>query len=531
MSIRTKIILLSATPFLALLFFVQREVREGLQARAELQEVNERILLAARVSEVVHELQRERGLSVLFLAGRGRSGPERLQAQAAESDKAVEALGVFLREKRGDLRTMSLFSGLDAQREQVLGLDVSLFEAEEAYTALIHELLDEVTHIAQTVRLQKIRKALFAHSSLLFTKEKLGQLRASLSAALSPGAPEGYRLEKIYTLKRAYDRNTRNFLQETTEPVRGFYDERFKGPAVQKTAEIIDKAVREKLQGIDAGAWFEAASFSINVLKDVEEYSMAEIKQETLQSIEEAGRRVTVNLGILFAVLALSAALSIVVCRTIIGRLGYLQESMTSIVRTKDFGASVEDRPDDEIGVISRAFNALLGTVRETTAELERLSETDSLTQIYNRLKFNELFKLELRRAHRYKSPLALIIFDIDHFKRINDLQGHLAGDAVLVELTQTVKKHLRSTDVFARWGGEEFVVLATETGAGGAIALAEKIREAIEGHRFGDSGTITCSFGVAEYQEGDDTDTLSRRADEALYDAKREGRNRVCMR
>lgn len=534
-SIRTKIILLSAVPFLALLFFVQREVRDALRERTELRNIHERILLAEKVSDVVHELQRERGLSVLFLSSRGRAGEDRLREQAAATDKAVEALGAFLNKRRGDLRTMSLFSGLDGQREQVLSLEVSLFEAEDGYTALIHELLDEVTHIAQTVQLPKIRTILFAHASLLDAKEALSQLRASLSAALSAEAPEGARRERIYLLKRAYERNTRNFLQETTEGVRGFYDQRFRGPAVERTLETIDRAVQGRPTGIEPGAWFDAATVVVNILKDIEGYGMEAIKQEALQSVEKAAQRIRVNLVLVPAVLMVAAGLGIVVCTTILGRLDYLKKDMTSIVEMRDFSARVEVRSKDEIGVISQAFNTLLDRVRETTAELERLSETDNLTQLYNRLKFNELLKLEVRRAHRYQSPLSLIMFDIDHFKRINDLWGHLAGDAVLVELAQTVKEQLRTTDVLARWGGEEFVILAVETGIEGALTLAEKIRGAIEGHSFREGvetgGNVTCSFGVTEYREGDDLDALSRRADEALYDAKRSGRNRVCRR
>lgn len=526
--------LLGVMPFIALLFFLQQGIREGLHARSHLKEVHAKVTEAERLSAIVHELQKERGLSTYSLASRSKDVAAQLTAQESESDKRIEELGVFLKRAREDLSLMSLFSGLSAEREQVRSREATTFEVEDFYTSLIFELLDEINGIVRSAQPHEIKNILFAHSHLLYAKEYLGQMRAALGVALSAGALESPRIEKLVTLKRAYERNTRNFLQETTEDIGAFYNHRFKGPAVEATLETVGRIAGrsgEKAPVPDPAFWFESATASINILKEVEEYSIQFIKQHTLRDLETTGRKITANLMLMIGALALVSALSIVVCRTIVGRLERLQSSMTEIITTRDFSKRVEVHSGDEIGVISSAFNDLLGTVRETTIELERLSETDTLTQIYNRMKFNELLKLEVQRTRRYKAPLSIIMFDIDHFKKINDLYGHLVGDTVLVELAKTVKEHLRTTDVVARWGGEEFVILATETGAAGAEALAEKVRGEIEHRRFGAAGAITCSFGVSEYREDDDIDTLSKRADDALYEAKRSGRNRVCVK
>jgi diguanylate cyclase (GGDEF)-like protein len=163
-------------------------------------------------------------------------------------------------------------------------------------------------------------------------------------------------------------------------------------------------------------------------------------------------------------------------------------------------------------------------------AALERLSVTDHLTQIFNRLKFENVLEKEIQRARRHNRTFSLIMFDIDHFKKINDFFGHEAGDNVLRKLTQTVSVHIRAIDMFARWGGEEFIILVVETHVGDARSFAEKLRREIESTSFY-SGSLTCSFGVTESCKTDDTSTIIKRADAALYDAKRNGRNLVCIR
>jgi diguanylate cyclase (GGDEF)-like protein/PAS domain S-box-containing protein len=159
---------------------------------------------------------------------------------------------------------------------------------------------------------------------------------------------------------------------------------------------------------------------------------------------------------------------------------------------------------------------------------LEKQATTDVLTGICNRMKFNKSLTHEIQRAERYNTPLSLIIFDIDHFKLVNDTYGHLAGDNVLKNLARLVVSNLREIDIFARWGGEEFVIQTPETVLDGAIKLAEKLRSKIENHDFSEPEKITTSFGVTTLKKGDNTISLINRADEALYRAKEGGRNKV---
>ncbi|MCW8837725.1 MAG: sensor domain-containing diguanylate cyclase [Thiovulaceae bacterium] len=161
--------------------------------------------------------------------------------------------------------------------------------------------------------------------------------------------------------------------------------------------------------------------------------------------------------------------------------------------------------------------------------ELEVLANTDSLTGISNRYKFDESLKEYLANNKKQSdAKTSLLIYDIDHFKKINDSFGHKIGDIVLVELVEVTKQHIRQSDIFARWGGEEFVILLPNTNLDNALYVAKKIHKAIKNHEFETVKKISISIGVAVASECDTTETLFTKADEALYKAKEDGRDRI---
>jgi diguanylate cyclase (GGDEF)-like protein len=160
------------------------------------------------------------------------------------------------------------------------------------------------------------------------------------------------------------------------------------------------------------------------------------------------------------------------------------------------------------------------------------LSVTDSLTELMNRRRFFEVAKIELERTHRYRRTLSVIMIDIDHFKTINDIHGHAAGDLALREVAGRIKHSVRAVDVVARYGGEEFIVLMPETALQEACQVAERVRKSVSDDPIEDNSVevwATLSIGVAEMDEqSSNIDTLIRYADQALYAAKAAGRNRV---
>lgn len=157
-----------------------------------------------------------------------------------------------------------------------------------------------------------------------------------------------------------------------------------------------------------------------------------------------------------------------------------------------------------------------------------RLSQEDALTSLYNRRRITELLETEIRRAARYEAGFCLLMMDVDHFKSVNDVYGHQAGDRVLAALAGVVRSTVRATDSVGRWGGEEFMVISLHSNTQGGASLANSIRTRIEQADLGELGHITASFGVTAFAAGDDSEAMVARADAALYAAKRLGRNRV---
>ncbi|MBC54264.1 MAG: hypothetical protein CMQ34_10580 [Gammaproteobacteria bacterium] len=164
----------------------------------------------------------------------------------------------------------------------------------------------------------------------------------------------------------------------------------------------------------------------------------------------------------------------------------------------------------------------------EAEEKIRSMAITDGLTGLSNRQEFNRLLDHEVERATRYHTPLAMIMYDLDHFKAVNDSFGHDAGDEVLRMVAALTNKQLRNTDLHGRWGGEEFMVILPQSGLAAARDVAEKLRTTIANHDFNRVGRVTASYGVADLAPSENAKSLAQRVDEALYRAKDRGRNRV---
>jgi len=191
-------------------------------------------------------------------------------------------------------------------------------------------------------------------------------------------------------------------------------------------------------------------------------------------------------------------------------------------------------RSNDLVKVGGSIFKFLSGGNIESQyyEEIYRLTIVDGLTEINNKRYFLEFLEREMGRCHRYNRSLSLVMFDIDHFKQINDTHGHLAGDYVLRELAMTIKPRIRKEECFARYGGEEFAVVMPEAGPENVRRFAEKIRRMIEDKSFSFEGKeipVTISVGVADMvSDMTEVHQFIKVADANLYKAKKSGRNRV---
>ena len=193
----------------------------------------------------------------------------------------------------------------------------------------------------------------------------------------------------------------------------------------------------------------------------------------------------------------------------------------------------------DFMGEFSESFNRMVETLAKNREELQRqnqelqtASRTDPLTGLLNRRGAWEVLRREASRTNRTGRPFALVLVDIDHFKRVNDVYGHDAGDAVLVHVAAVFRARLRVQDSFARWGGEEFLVIAADTGLFGGATVAAHLRSAVADAAIvhhDQTIRVTISAGVSQYEKDADIDACIKQADLCLFDAKARGRNQVC--
>lgn len=180
---------------------------------------------------------------------------------------------------------------------------------------------------------------------------------------------------------------------------------------------------------------------------------------------------------------------------------------------------SLQHAHDDLEKKVSERTSELL----KKNAELEKASITDALTGMKNRMKLDDILSYELKKVRRYGGELGVIIVDLDKFKNINDTFGHIAGDTVLIEFSKIIERNIRATDSAGRWGGEEFLIVCPSAGGGNCLELAEKLRAKVCEASIPVVGGVTASFGATCYVIGDTINTIIKRADDALYEAKKD--------
>ena len=227
-------------------------------------------------------------------------------------------------------------------------------------------------------------------------------------------------------------------------------------------------------------------------------------------------------LGILFASIA-----AILLIRSIVRP---LNKAVTHFkhISEGNMNENISVSSQDEIGQVLSGLAAMQGKLKILISDLDQLARTDELTGAWNRRRFEETVETEMDRLRRYGQRLSLMILDVDHFKKINDLYGHSIGDQVLIDLSNTIRSSLRVSDSLTRWGGEEFIILCPNTTAETVSKLAERLRKEVSSIEFQKVGNITLSFGVAECGAEETWEQWLHRADEALYLAKSGGRDRV---
>ncbi|MFA7382630.1 MAG: diguanylate cyclase [Desulfurivibrionaceae bacterium] len=489
------------------------------------QQITAVVAVARGFSALVHELQKERGMSAGFLATPSPEQRLALIKQQARTDLEVAAM------VGKNMPLVRLLDRLPGLRERILTEATGHLEAHQTYSRLIQDLLDQVEPMARRSEHAMPNDDLTAHVQLMFAKEYLGRIRAKINHALRTAADGSDLAAEVASLHAVFAEYERQFRRDAAAETLAEYDRIFQGPEIDTTLQIVRTAAKGELARSKASAdeWFRLATLAIDRLKKVEDRSLAITAAKNDNFLHTLRQRLLIYTigGLLLGGLILTLITHTV--RGILRSLGHLLTEIDLISEQQDFSRRIPLRTHDEIGIITQAFNELLGIAEQLFKDKDNQAGTDHLTGIMNRRRFTEFLDREMARRQRHAEPLSLIMFDIDHFKRVNDVYGHEIGDLVLREMAQLVGSAARRTDILARWGGEEFVILLPGTTGEAATGFAEKLRATIESHDFPQIGRATASFGVASLEEKEtDGTTLIKHADQAMYTAKQDGRNRV---
>ena len=271
------------------------------------------------------------------------------------------------------------------------------------------------------------------------------------------------------------------------------------------------------------------------LLKDLQKNIKQEIQSHII-SVDSNTKFLLIKGALLFIVWFIGTMIiTLFVYKDVKKRIGQIVKASKNIARgNADFKDRLEFSMKDELGEIVLSINTFVSKLEQshqellqTKEELQLLYVRDKLTGLHNRVKIDEVIESEINRFERYNIPFSIILVDIDYFKKLNDSYGHLVGDEVLQEFAQRLQEDVRTTDFVARWGGEEFLIVAPQTDEMAALNIAEKLRKKIEKKSFG-GHTMSASFGVACYEMNQTQDQLLHNADIALYEAKKRGRNQV---
>jgi diguanylate cyclase (GGDEF)-like protein len=271
----------------------------------------------------------------------------------------------------------------------------------------------------------------------------------------------------------------------------------------------------------------------IHLLNETHEMAMHEMN-EHLEHSQQVKQNVYLLIGGIFiAWLLIAIGAGFILSRSILGPVKSL-ERVTKRFGEGDLSARVEGTYNDEIGHMASTFNEMADKLQKNQETLKEMASRDSLTELYNHGEFHRRVREEVNRSLRYGHVFSIMILDVDYFKDINDEYGHQTGDNILQIIAYLLVKAVRPVDHVARYGGDEFAIIMPETPCANAINLAERIRNTIASHTFPlsppETTNLTVSVGIADYpNSGKNESELIGVADQAMYTAKRTGRNRVC--
>ncbi len=517
-----------------------------------------------QVNSLTHSLQAERGLSSGFASSNYQHFINELKARRFITDgkikkflhvlkyeiddEVTENIVFYLKERNGD------FSVLLEHRKQLDNKELSFEQTNDFYSqsiAILLSLSENLTHVDMSSQLANDISAI---NSVLLFKEFMGQIRAEGMAILEQGSTDLYSHANINILLGQQQNAMRVFNHSASKVQRDICAD-FCDSSLQKIAIEADYGrtailAKDKLKSYQ---WFKLMSDRINELHKVSDLLIADLNRKILLESQYLKNVYYAILFLFLVFLFFAIIFSLVLNHSIISPVQQVTQALNKMAEGDRHIQFKEHGIDDEISAMHLAYEKLrrkllqadifqamvsrqqksLQYRKSQQEHFQQLALTDALTGAVNRHRFNKVMSDEITNVNIYGTPLSILLLDIDFFKKINDTYGHVIGDEVLVAFYQSCKESVRSTDIVARIGGEEFVIVMPNTSIDSATIFAERLREKIANLKVEAGGeiiTLTVSIGVAQWNK----DTFSKaehfieHTDKLLYQAKHSGRNKV---
>ena len=528
-SIRFRIIVLStfALIFLGLAIFKEYDNIEGnlINAQKSLEVINK----TAHLSQIVYFLQQERGLSAANLAKNDVDIRNKLLKQRQITDSRLKD---FI--DANDKKKLETFEKeLQEIRQKIDTGTASWDIVKQFYTEKIEQVLDQIhISVGSLDHAKEITHKLDSICNLAYAREDLGLLRATISRYYQKGSLTTS--ESLDISQRYFDFESRYKTSQLDQSDSDFNNlkNRIETDVFYSVNNQIQSILKKENVSHNSTTvqWWSESTLVIDTMFEVEKDLLNQIQEYSQNTISKNERDLFIYSLSAIAVFFIISLLTILTVSRMLQALSILIYSLHKVEQTEDFGIRIKTKSNDEFGQIGFSINHLLDYTDKIIKQKDELASIDVLTGIMNRRSFMTLVNKEVAKSRRYETPLSLIFCDIDKFKSINDNYGHSIGDEVLQAFAHSIKSHIRQSDLFARWGGEEFIILAVETDESNASQLADNLRKIIMELKVQPVKQITCSFGVAQLKKDESFEQLCERADQAVYDAKNSGRNQVCI-
>ena len=561
-SFSQRIFISAIIPLTGMLFFSFYIIFQHYQEYKSVENISKLSTIIYNINDITHNLQKERGLSSGYLSSTKKSYKLKLHHQRNKLDISIQKflknikhlnkneIHNFLKYVKSIDNSLSLLPKI---REDINTKTISKQEEINFYSILIKKFLITLPNILTLSNNNTTTSEISSLTTIFNMKELLAQEKAYGVILIENANRQNYnQFVKLLGIQTSFYEIHQQLAQYN------YHDNNLETSLLSKNTQKIQEykknILNNEYQKLDSQSWFELISIEIDEIKNFIDTSIEKAEESIADELTQLFNNLLL-LGLITLTLLLSTRFIIF----ILGKSTSKQIiELTIAMRNLAFGGkSVKlksDNKNDQIYEIYKAYELtrqqlLKGDIftqlyknrekakfenqKRENLKLEEMAFVDTLTQIPNRRKFNEVAVLEIQRALRYQHNLALLMLDIDLFKKINDTYGHSVGDEVLKHFAVLCNQAIRDVDTFARVGGEEFIILLPETNRDGAYNFAQRLRKSISESSISvNEKTIkfTMSIGITLLKHNTDTQsaTLVQRADEALYVAKNSGRNCV---